>query len=126
MGPMSSALLERVRTAITTRDLVAFGSLLADDVRWGDDDHPRACRNRAQVLATFSRILGEGAEAEIVEITEGPRGVLCALEVHWPEAAERPGDRRLFHTYLQRDGRISEIRRYDDRASAAEAVGLGS
>jgi ketosteroid isomerase-like protein len=126
MDPMASALLEQVRTALATRDLDAFGSLLADDVRWGDDQAPRACRNRIQVLETFSRIMYEGAQAEIAELTEGPRGVLCELEVRWPEGVHRPGDRRLYHTYLVSDGRITEIRRYDDRASAAAAVGVPS
>lgn len=126
MDDMASALLEQLRTAIVARDLAAFGALLAEDVRWGDDDNPRACRNRDQVLETFTRILGQGAHADISELTEGPLGVLCALEVRWPEEADRPGDRRLYHTYLVRDGRISEIRRYDDRASAAEAVGATS
>jgi len=36
----------------------------------------------------------------------------------------RPRDHVLFHVYLVRDGRIAEIRRYDDRPSAAEAAGV--
>jgi ketosteroid isomerase-like protein len=124
MGGVAPALIDQVRTALETRDLDAFGALLADDVRWGEDATPRACRNRAQVLETFSKILDVGARAEIAEIAEGSRGVLCELLVHWPQAVDRPGDRRLYHTYLVRDGRIAEIRRYDDRDSAADAVGL--
>ncbi len=44
---------DRLRAALTARDLDAFGMLLSDDVRWGSDDHRRACRNRSDVLATF-------------------------------------------------------------------------
>ncbi|MHB1499221.1 MAG: hypothetical protein ACYCXN_15085, partial [Acidimicrobiales bacterium] len=58
-------LADRLRTALTARDLDAFGRLLSDDVRWGSDDHPRACRNRSDVLATSARLISEGAEGAI-------------------------------------------------------------
>ena len=119
-------LAEQVHRALDARDLDAFGSLLSDDVRWGSDDHPRACRNRSDVLATFSRILAEGAEGEVTEIATGPRGILCGLTVSWPSPEVHPDDRRLYHVYLTEDGRIVEIQRYDDRRSAAAAVGLGT
>ena len=54
-------LAERVRAALCDRDLQAFGALLSDEVRWGSDGHPRACRNRTDVLATFSRLMNEGS-----------------------------------------------------------------
>lgn len=117
-------LAEQVRQALDAGDLVAFGSLLSDDVRWGSDDHPRACRNRSDVLATFSRILAEGAEGEVTEIATGPHGILCGLAVSWPSPTMHQDDRRLYHVYLTESGRIVEIRRYDDRRSAAAAVGL--
>jgi ketosteroid isomerase-like protein len=119
-------LAEQVHQALDARDLDAFGSLLSDDVRWGTDDHPRACRNRSDVLATFSRILAEGAEGEVAEIATGPRGILCGLAVSWPSPEVHQDDRRLYHVYLTEGGRIVEIRRYDDRHSAAAAVGLST
>ncbi len=120
-----SSLPERLRAAYLTRDLEALGALLADDVHWGDDDLPRRCRNRSEVLATFARGMDAGADAEITELLEGTNGILCGLVVRWPDAGQRPGDGRLlYHVYLTRDERIAEIRRYDDRASAAEAAGV--
>jgi len=114
---------ERLRAALSAQDLDAFGTLLADDVRWGSDDHPRACRNRSDVLATFARLLSEGAEGAITELAVGTKGVLCGLAVKWPAPSQHPHDRDLFHVYLVREGRIVEIQRYDDRSSAAQAAG---
>jgi ketosteroid isomerase-like protein len=125
-GDDGLTLAERVHQALDARDLDAFGALLSDDVRWGSDDHPRTCRNRSDVLATFSRILAEGAEGEVTEIATGPRGILCGLAVWWPAPEVHQDDRRLYHVYLTEGGRIVEIQRYDDRRSAAAAAGLGT
>jgi ketosteroid isomerase-like protein len=117
-------LADRLRAALTARDLDAFGMLLSDDVRWGSDDHPRKCRSRSDVLATFARLMSEGAEGAITELAVGTDGILCGLAVAWPTPSQHPDDRNLFHVYLVRDGRIVEIQRYDDRDSAAEAAGI--
>jgi ketosteroid isomerase-like protein len=117
-------LADRLRAALGSRDLDAFGTLLSDDVRWGSDDHPRACRNRSDVLATFDRLMSEGAEGAITELAVGTEGILCGLAVSWPTPSQHPDDRKLFHAYLVRGGRIVEIQRYDDRDSAAEAAGI--
>lgn len=116
-------LTDQVRTALETRDLDAFGALLSEDVRWGDDDHPRRCRNRSDVLATFRRLMDEGAEADITELVAGTAGLLCGLVVKL-SGAGHPSERRLFHVYLVGDDRIIEIQPYEDRAPAAIAAGV--
>ena len=120
----TAGIADRLRAALTARDLDAFGMLLSDDVRWGSDDHSRTCRNRSDVLATFARLMSEGAEGAITELAVGTEGILCGLAVAWPRPSHHPDDRNLFHVYLVRDGRIIEIQRYDDRDSAAEAAGI--
>lgn len=117
-------LANQIRQAFRTHDIAAFGALLSDDVRWGDDDHPRRCRNRSDVLSTFDRLLSSGVDGTITEMVTGAAGILCRLSVTWPENNSRLGERDLYHVYLVTDGRISEIRRYDDRRSAAEAAGV--
>ncbi|HXQ19490.1 MAG TPA: nuclear transport factor 2 family protein [Acidimicrobiales bacterium] len=121
-GPGSIA--ERLSRAYQARDLSLLAPLLADDVTWGDVGHPRGCRNRDQVLATYGALMGEGVDGRITELVEGEAGLLCGLAVDWPDPAARQGDRTRFHVYLVRDGLIAEIRRYDDRESAAEAAGV--
>lgn len=118
------SIAERLTRAYEARDLSLLAPLLADDVTWGDANHPRGCRNREQVLATFGALMGDGVDGRITELVEGDAGLLCGLAVEWPDPAARPDDRTLFHVYLLRDDLIAEIRRYDDRASAAAAAGV--
>lgn len=118
-------LAEKVRQALTAHDLDAFGSLLSDDVTWGDVGHPRGCRNRSDVLATFGQLLNKGVDGRITELKTGTAGILCGLTVEWPEGDPRASDSSsLFHVYMVRDGQIYQIRRFDDREFAAETAGL--
>ncbi|MGI8752958.1 MAG: nuclear transport factor 2 family protein [Acidimicrobiales bacterium] len=125
LAPDAGSLAERLGQAFSTHDLEAFAVLLSDDVRWGDDDHPRGCRSRADVVATFARLMEDGVDGAVTELVTGREGILCALSVQWPPGGERPGDRDIYQVYLVDDGHIVEIRRYDDRGSAAAAAGLG-
>ena len=118
-----NALALRVRASFESRDLVAFGELLSDDVRWGDDHHPRGCRNRAQVIATFQNALANGLDGTINELVVGTNAILCGLNVSWPTGAPRSAE-SIYHVYLIRDNLIAAIQRFDDRASAATAAGI--
>lgn len=119
-----SSLSVRLHQALLTRNLEALGALVVDNVRWGDDEHPRRCRNRSEVLATFARGMDDGADAEIMEFRPGTRGILCGFVVKWPDGAERSPERLLYHVYLVKEDRIVEIQSYEDRESAAEAAGM--
>jgi ketosteroid isomerase-like protein len=122
MASTPDVIAQQIQVAFATKNLDAFGDLLADDARWGDDTHPRRCRSRADVIATFSRVMTEGVDGEVAEVVVGRNAVMCRVEVRWPQ----PGDNRsgvdFWHVYLINDGKISEIRRYDDRDSALEAL----
>lgn len=122
MATDDCSLLDQIQEAFAKRDLRLLAALLTDDVRWGDDDHPRRCRNRADVLGTFSRLMDEGVEGDIVRLVRGDRGVLCELSVRWPEGMA--GRTSVWQVYLLADDKIAEIRGYDDRQSAAEAAGV--
>lgn len=115
-------LADRIRAAYDGASLEAFGRLLAEDARWGDDDHPNRCRGRADVLSTFEGWLGSGVTAEVLDTRSGPSGVLCRLHVNWTDPADRPRGVEFVHVFLVHDGLITEIRRYDDMPSAAAAI----
>lgn len=121
----SGSIADQIRQAYRTRNLDILAPLLADDVTWGDPGHPRGCRNRSDVLATFSRVMGEGVDGQITELSEGSGGLLCGLTIEWPEGHQRSEDRALFHVYRIQDGLITRIERYDDRDSASAAAGVG-
>ncbi len=123
-GTVPASLADQVRDALTARDLEAFGTLLSDDVRWGDEHHPRGCRNRAEVLATFARALSAGLEGAVLEIESGTKGIFCELSVSWPADNPRSHDANVFHVYLVKDGEIFQILRFFDRDSAALAAGV--
>jgi SnoaL-like domain len=112
---------DQISTAFATKNLDALGRLLADDARWGDDDHPNKCRSRSDVIATFDRLLGEGVDGEVTEAILGPNGVAVLLRVRWPNPGEGRGV-NFYQAYLVSDGLVTEIQRHDDRRSAIAAL----
>jgi ketosteroid isomerase-like protein len=112
-----NVIAEQIRSAFAARELGVFGALLADDARWGDD-----CRSRRDVVATFERLLGDGVTGDVAETATGRGGVVCRLDVHWPAGSDSNRRATVFQAYFVRDGRIVEIRGYDDRESALEAI----
>jgi hypothetical protein len=112
---------EQLGSAFATKNLDAFAELLAEDVRWGDDDNPNRCRSRSDAVATFSRLLGEGVDGEVTETIIGANGIAICLHVRWPD----PGEGRsvnLYQDYLVHDGIVTEIQRHNDRRSALAAL----
>ena len=114
----------QIRGAFESRDMTTFGALLADDARWGDDDAPNKCRSRAEVVATFQRLIDDGVGGEVVDLKTGPAGILCHLRIHWPDWATQTGRDEIFHLYRVHDGRIIEIRPYDDREAGEAALSV--
>lgn len=112
----------RITAAFETHDTPAFGALLAEDVRWGADDAPNKCRSRRDVVATFDRLLAEGADGEVTRVEIVSAGILCQLRIHWPEGAPSARRGELVHLYRVQGGRIVEIEPYDDLSLALAAL----
>ena len=113
-------LATQLRAAFNARDIDTLAGLLAEDARWGEDpDGPTTCRNRAEIIANFKRLLDEGARASITETTTGPRGVACLLDVEWPDPRGRSS---FYQVYVVTDGLVTEIRGYDDQDFALAAI----
>jgi ketosteroid isomerase-like protein len=119
---VSEGIAERVRVVYDTGDVTGLRDLLADDVRWGDDDHPSRCRSRDDVLRTFSGWLGQGVTATVRDARTGPRGVALRLDVAWTDPSDRPRGTEFFHVLMLRDGLIAEVRRFNDVRSAHAVI----
>ncbi len=112
---------ETLTTAFAAKDMDALGTILADDARWGDDNHPNRCRSRSDVIGTFTRLLGEGVDGTVTETVVGRGGVAVKLHVEWPNPGEGRGV-SFYQSYIVSGGLVTEIRRHDDRRSAVQAV----
>lgn len=130
---MLDRMAAEIRRAFDAHDIAGWAALLADDVRWGDDEAPNRCRNRAEVVATFERVLAEGVDGEVTEIQTGSSGILCRLRVRRPDgtgegAGASPGEalREVLHLYRVRDGKVVEIRPFDATAEAEARAELWS
>jgi hypothetical protein len=118
------SLANRLRSALTSRDIGALGALLSDDVQWGDNDNPRACHNRADVMATLTRALLTGADGTLVDLQTGKKGIFCQFDVTRSRGDLQPGHRSVFHVYLVKNDHIYLIRSFEDRTSAAKSAGI--
>ena len=116
------AMSERIRAAYEQADLDGFAELLAEDVRWGDDEHPNRCRNRDDVLSTFAAWVGAGVSAKVTALDIGPQGVACKLHVEWAAPNDRARGVNFWHVFLIHGGQITEIRRSNDAKSAQQAI----
>jgi ketosteroid isomerase-like protein len=122
-----AVLVGRVRSALESGDLDAIRDLLDPGARWGAAEGPgdSDCRNRDQVIAWWARARAAGARASVTEVTAGPGTLLVGLEVTGtPAAHETGGAVGRWQVLTVRDGRIADIRSFDDRMAAAVRAGV--
>ena len=124
MSPQVDRVATLLRAAFETGDLTSFGALLADDVWWGDDDRPPRCRGRSDVLATFSRLVGQGVQTTVSDIAVGPFGLVAIMQARWVNTRDTRTESALYHAYLIRGGLVTQISRYEALDAALEAIGV--
>lgn len=116
----------QLRDALNARDMTTFRSLIAEDARWGEADLPdgRACFNRNDIIKTYKRLLDEGVTGTVVETMTGPSGVVCQIEIDWPESVPRHGSGGpvLYQIFTIKDGLVTRIGGTDDRDLAIEQI----
>lgn len=116
-----------VRAALSAGDLDAYQELLDPDVQWGaPDDTQWGCKNRGQVLSWYKAAREGGMSATVNEVVAGDGCLLVGLTVSGPPAEESPtGTVERWQVLKVKDGRIADIRGFDDRDVAAARAGVG-
>ncbi len=121
--PETAAIAERVRAALESGDLTAYAELLDPEVRWGAPDDPNpSCQNRRQVLAWYERGQEAGVRARVTEVVAHGDKILVGLTVTGRAAADADVAVDRWQVLTVADGRVVDIRAFDDRADAAARV----
>jgi ketosteroid isomerase-like protein len=121
--PTMEHLAERVRTALQSGDLTAYRELLDPNVRWGPLDDPSSgCTNRDEVLTWYRRGRARGVRAAVTETVVQGDTILVGLRVTGNPAEEPGGEVDRWQVLRVVDGRIVDIRGFDDRVEAARRL----
>jgi len=124
--PVVNDIVERIRSAIDTADLEEFADLLHPDVTWGPGDHSSSgCHNRREVLKWYRRARAAGRRGRVTEVVVGEGKLLVGLEVaERPEAFQQGEDTNRWQVLTLREGRVVDIRGFEDRDAAASSAGV--
>jgi ketosteroid isomerase-like protein len=122
VDPSMTQLAEHVRTALESADLDRFADLLAPDVTWGAPGDPTpSCRDRHQVLTWYRKARALGRPVVLVDVTAYENAILVALAT----ASDTPPPNAVadrWEVLAVADGRVRDIRGYDDRGAAIKAA----
>lgn len=128
MSKIVERLAERVAAALDAADPEQFADLLDPRVTWGAPGDPSPpCRNRQQVLAWYQRGRADGRRAQVRSVTAHQDKILVSMMVTTsgvPTNGEAESPRWQVLTVV--DGRIADIRGYDDEDAARTAVDSGN
>src|SRR5207248_4719229 len=98
--------------------------LLDADVTWGAPGDPNPpCRNRRQVLDWYRRGRAAGRHATVVDVTSHGDKILVALDVTGAASTSPPAVANRWQVLTVVDGRVRDIRGYDDHPAALLAAG---
>lgn len=117
-------LASQVRTALQSADLEAYRELLDPACAWGPpDDATSGCHSRDEVLAWYRGRHASGARADVVETVVGDDTILVGLEVHGTPAVAEGDTVVRWQVLTVAEGRITDIRGFDDRDEALGRMG---
>ena len=119
--PSIDAIAQMVRIALDSADLEEFGDLLDPRVTWGAPGEPSpSCQSRAQVLAWYRKGHDAGRRGHVRSVRTHRDKIVVTMTLTSPE--DSGSDRWQVLTVA--NGRITDIRGYDDEGEALDAAGL--
>ncbi len=112
--------------ALDAGDLDAYRELLDPHATWGPPDDPvSGCHSRDEVLAWYGRSRDAGMRARVTEVAVGAGKLLVGMRVVGrPAAEDAGGEADRWQVLTLGDGRIVDIRGFDDRVEAARRAGV--
>jgi ketosteroid isomerase-like protein len=117
--PAVESIAEEVRAALDSADLEQFADLLDPNVTWGAPGDPwPSCQNRAQVLSWYANGRAAGRRGQVLSVASYAHKILVTMTVMSPDDA---GTKR-WQVFTVADGRVADIRGYDDEAEALAAA----
>jgi hypothetical protein len=114
----------QIRIALNARDMTAFRSLIAEGAQWGEagPDDERTCHNRNEIISTYKRLLAEGVRGTVTDTTTGPGGVVCCMEVEWPDGAPNRRGPTIYQAFFVANGLVTRIQGHDRLDGAIAAI----
>lgn len=115
----------QVREALEAADLDAYADLLDPAVTWGPPGDPAPpCQSRAQVLEWYQSGRAAGTRARVTETVVSGDKILVGLKVSGGSPGDAAAETDRWQVLATRDGRITEITGFAERAEAAAWAGL--
>jgi hypothetical protein len=109
-------IIERLRSALATRDFTILEPVLAEDVQFA------SCVGRPQVVAYLARVFSRGITIDSAGIERHPDRLIAVLELQSPKSEEpRLSPQRQFAIAFFSGGLISELQVTADRGGALAA-----
>jgi ketosteroid isomerase-like protein len=119
----TAALAERLRVALEGGDSPLLADLLDPDVRWGAPGDPSPpCQNRQQVLEWYRGGRAAGRVGTVTGVVATGAKILVAMTVT-TEGGPATNEASRWLVLTVANGRITDIRGYDDHEDAVAAAG---
>ena len=116
---------EQVRDALDTADPADFAALLDPRITWGAPGDPSpACQSRDQVLDWYRQGRADGRRAHVLDVANHGDKILITMTVTSRQNDSSGPDDLRWQVLTVANGRVVDIRRYDDESSARAAAGL--
>ena len=116
---------QQVRAALDAADLEQFAELLDPRVTWGAPGDPSPpCQSREQVLAWYAQGRADGRRARIRHVATNDDKIMVTMSVMSPDGSGNTTEADRWQVLTVANGRVTDIRGYDDEPAASAAAGL--
>ena len=117
------ALLDSIRAALDSGGLDHVAALLAPDVTWGaPGSRNPPCKSDRDVLKWYQRGFDHGVRGRLVEVSPFGDNVLVAMMVSRGSATGNGDEVERWQVLALYEGLVTDIRGFQDRASAVAAA----